>query len=105
MIATFIYTECQSPGTFKSEPGFKVKDVNLWKVKENKIFLDKLTPENSTALESLIMETIGALPYYESPKMSPFMTEAEFLALEKQWVYMTVAQNYKAFVRLSSTGL
>lgn len=105
MIATFIYTECQSAGTFKSEPGFKVKDVNLWKVRDNKIFVDQINPENSTALESVIMETVGALPYYESPKMSPFITESEFLALEKHWVYMTVSQNYKAFVRLSSTGL
>ena len=53
--------------------GFKVKDVAIWKVKNNKIFLDQLNPENSNALESLIMETVGALPYYESPKMNPLL--------------------------------
>ena len=86
MIATFIYTECQAAGVFKLEPGFKIKDVKLWKVKDNRIFQDNLTDQNSTFVEKVIMETVGSLPHYESPVMSPFIMQDEFLKLEKQWV-------------------
>ena len=105
MIATFIYTECQSPGTFKSEPGFKVKDVKVWKTKEGKIFHDKVGPHNSQELEKYIMDAVGSLPYFEPPAMSPFITKADFLKLEKQWIYLSLGEGYKVFARMATTGL
>ena len=104
MIATFIYTECQKPGPFKAEPGFKIKDVKLWKTGDDRIFHQKITSSNSADIEKLVMEAVGSLPSFEPPTMSPFITQADFLQLEKQWIYFRLASGYLLFARMSTSG-
>jgi hypothetical protein len=105
LIISFIYTECQAPGPFKSEPGFKIKELMLWKTAQGKVFHDTLRPDNSSAIEKSVMEAIGYLPHFEPPAMSPFITNSDFLALEKQWVFVRVPSGKYLFARMSTSGL
>jgi hypothetical protein len=105
VIATFIYTECQSPGPFKSEPGFKVKDVKIWKTRDGKVFHGTISDANKSQIENLVMEAVGTLPNFDPPNMSPFITMTDFLALEKQWIYHQLPSGNVAFTRMSTSGL
>jgi hypothetical protein len=105
VIATFIYTECQAPGPFKTEPGFKVKDLKVWKSQSNKIYHESVRDENRFELEQLVMEAVGSLPNFEPPSMSPFITTTDFLALEKQWLYYLLPSGRYLFARMSTSGL
>lgn len=105
MIATFIYTECQSPGPFKSEPGFKIKDAKIWKTQDGKVFHGTVTDTNKADIENLIMEAVGTLPNFDPPNMSPFITMTDFLTLEKQWIYHQLPSGNVAFTRMSTSGL
>lgn len=105
MIISFIYTECQAPGPFKVEPGFKIKELALWKTAAGKVYHDSLRPDNSSAIEQAVMEAIGYLPHFEPPAMSPFITNSDFLALEKQWVFVRIPSGKYLFARMSTSGL
>jgi hypothetical protein len=105
VIATFIYTECQAPGPFKTEPGFKIKDLKVWKSQANKIYHEAIREDNKVELEQIVMEAVGSLPNFEPPSMSPFITTTDFLALEKQWLYYLLPSGRYLFARMSTSGL
>ena len=97
MFVGFIYTECQSPGPFKEEPGFKFKSVVDFNLNGRKA--DK--QEIETTLNSV---TAAFMPY-KAPTIDVFMKPDDFKNLEKQWSYQGISSGKYAFVRQFTSGV
>lgn len=97
MIASFIYTQCASPGPFKSQAGYKIKSAHL-------ITSEGAThsAQNAPEAEPLLNQAIGSLPQYTAPEIGPFTTELEFRALPRKWVYLPVRDKADADSTLPS---
>lgn len=97
MFVGFIYTECQSPGPFKQESGFKFKSVVDFKLSDQEA--DKRDIE--TTLNSV---TAAFLPY-KAPSIDVFMKPEDFRNLDKQWSYQRLSSGKYAFVRQFTSGV
>lgn len=97
MFAAFIYTECISPGPFKSESGFKFKSVQ-------ELALAESSPSSSSLEQRMNIASSAFLPY-KAPAIDSFMTPDEFLALEKQWSLQEVGPGNFMFSRLFTSGV
>lgn len=93
MTYLFSYTECEAPGPFQSRAGFKVKSLS--------------TPQGSVVdaeVEKILNSTIANFPDFTAPKVDPFASREEFLALTKSWSYSPIVSGHFAFVRLATSG-
>lgn len=99
MFASFIYTECQSPGPFKIEPGFKFKSVVL-----NELGGSSVKPTNQELEQALNVAASAFIPY-KAPDIDPFMKPDQFAMLDKQWTYQRVAEGRYSFTRMFTSGV
>jgi len=93
MTYLFSYTECEAPGPFQSRAGFKVKSLS--------------TPPGfavDAEVEKILNSTIANFPDFTAPKVDPFASREEFLALPKSWSFSPIVSGYFAFVRLATSG-
>lgn len=98
MFVNFIYTECNSPGPFKKESGFKFKSV-VDNSDPNEKVVDKRN------LEPYLDSITGSFLKYSAPAISPFMTQDEFTSLEKLWALQEVSAGNFVFTRQSTSGV
>jgi|LakMenEpi03Aug12_release.lakeMendotaPanAssembly.Ray.scaffolds.fasta_scaffold52564_4 hypothetical protein len=97
MFASFIYTECQSPGPYKTEPGFKFKDVEVFEFGDS--------GADTTRVEKVLNLAAASFLPYSAPDIDPFMTPQEFKSLEKQWALQEIEQDVFMFSRLFTSGV
>ena len=97
MFASFIYTECQSPGPYKTEPGFKFKDVSVFEFGD--------IGADSKRVEKVLNLAAASFLPYNAPDIDPFMTPQEFKSLEKQWALQEVDPGVYMFSRLFTSGV
>lgn len=94
MTYLFSYTECEAPGPFQSRAGFKIKSL--------------ITAPGATIdaeVEKVLNSTIANFPDFQAPKVDPFASREEFLALAKSWSYSPVVSGHFAFMRLATSGI
>lgn len=97
MFASFIYTECISPGPFKRESGFKFKSVQ-------EIELPDSQPSKDSLEQRMNLASAAFLPF-KAPSVDSFMTPDEFLALDKQWALQELGPGNFMFSRLFTSGV
>lgn len=97
MFASFIYTECQSAGPYKTEPGFKFKDVSVFEFGD--------AGADPRRVEKVLNLAAASFLPYSAPDIDPFMTPQEFKSLEKQWALQEIEQDVFMFSRLFTSGV
>ena len=102
MIIQFVYAETDVPGPFKVEGGFKFKCAVI-----PESFLANVEDPNDAIqasgekLDSILPEFAG----YRAPNVGVFMSDAEFAALPKDYVFTANGRGTFAFGRLFTCGV
>ena len=102
MIIQFVYGETDKPGPFKVEGGFKFKCAvipNAFGVGvENQA---AVIQASAPKLDSILPEFAS----YKAPNVGVFMSDAEFAALPKEYVFTANGRGTYAFGRLFTCGV
>jgi hypothetical protein len=125
MIFEFTYTECNSPGPFKKQTGFKVKSARIYKLaadsnKPDGILFEAFDTEdeNGQLIPDVLSEVIAnnhridaattQLGGFSAPLIGPFSSPEEFAAIPKGFIYDLVqlpgGQFAWLLARLSTSG-
>lgn len=86
MVTHFIYTECQSPGPYKKEPGFKIKSAVASE------FLSEVDVFDANSTKATLEKAVGQLAAYMPPEISPLASRLEFDSYPKSWVYVELPE-------------
>lgn len=106
VLISFLYTECQSPGPYKVEPGFKIKSLAAWDSTTGNR-MDKeivANPVLSEEVRKLVEHSVGSFPNYSAPEFSPFATREEFLNQDLAWGIYEVAAGKLLILRQATSG-
>ncbi len=106
VLISFLYTECQSPGPYKVEPGFKIKSLAAWdSTTGNRMDQEIATnPVLSEEVRKLVEHSVGSFPNYSAPEFSPFATREEFLHQDLAWGIYEVAAGKLLILRQATSG-
>lgn len=105
VLTSFLYTECQSPGPYKIEPGFKIKSIALW----NNLTGARLDHEDESLIQAepvgkLVELAVGTFPQYQAPNFSPFASREEFYDQETYWSFYGVSPDRLMLLRQATSG-
>ena len=125
MIFEFTYTECNSPGPFKKQTGFKVKSARVYKIdvdstsiRDNRFISFDTEDEYGNPLQENLNEVISRtneieaatthLGGFSAPLVGPFSSPEEFAQIPKGFVFDLVQLPEGKFAwllaRLSTSG-
>lgn len=85
MFAAFIHTQCESPGPFRDDAGYKIKSAARFSPDGVDLSL-----HDSALIEERLERAVGTLPVYTPPEIGPFISNEEFLALRRTWHYLEI---------------
>lgn len=91
MVTHFIYTECQSPGPFKKEPGFKIKCAVASEFLSDDDIFEAITAKPT------LEKAVGHLANYVPPEISPLSSRIEFDSHPKSWIYVELPEDATEF--------
>lgn len=98
MFVNFLYTECNSAGPFKKEPGFKFKSVAFHPSPSEGLSV-------VGSIEAKLDAITGSFLPFEAPTISPFMSQQDFERLDKVWSLQETRAGNFVFTRQFTSGV